>query len=293
MFNTRSLLARTRLLVLTSLTLLPLSACSADSINAVRDLLKEASVKTQSPAQSGGQTAAQPGFQPGGQTTSQPGAQTAPQPVRPGVAPGAGAQTGLQLQGQTQPGFTHPELPGKPAGYCERMLIRVRWGQFVSHPDVPVWTPWKGRLKTENAQLRLLNTIRYEASDQILPHPADVIGWMAHTKPHFDGFSAVMRFDHDLPAPKLILNTNYGHKVFTLPELSNLDFVRQVDKLGNRFQIMTQALPRVAGPCGDDMPLPEHPDFRFPDEDMNVDEQQETMPTPGPEPELAPEAQAL
>lgn len=289
MFNTRSLLARTRLLVLTSLTLLPLSACSADSINAVRDLLKEASVKTQSPAQPGGQTAAQPGAQ----TAPQPGAQTAAQPARPGMAPGAGVQTGLQLQGQIQPGLAHPELPGKPAGYCERVLIRVRWGQFVSHPALPVWTSWKGRIKTENAQLRLLNTIRYEAGDQILPNPADVIGWMAHTKPHFDGFSAVMRFDHDLPAPKLILNTNYGHKVFTLPELRNIDFVRQVDKLGNRFQIKTQALPRVAGPCSDNMTLPDHADFRFPDEDMNVDEQQETMPTPGPEPELAPESQAL
>lgn len=292
MDTTRSVVSRYRKLLLTSLALLPLTACSPDSINAVRGLLKEASASDS--AQGTGPTSSPASGPEAGQGRKpENGAQNhAAQPGRPGLTVGAAAEVGVQSHndGQSHPGETRPD---KHECFCERVLIRVRWGQFSHNPAIPVWTPWKGRLKAENGQLRMLNTILYEPRDQILPQPPNTIGWMAYTKPHYDGFSAVMRFEHDLPAPKLILNTNYGHKVFSLPELRNIDFTRQVDPLGNGFQIKSYPLPRLQGHCQDDMPVPDHPEFRFPDEDIQLDEKQETMPTPGPEPELAPEAQAL
>ncbi|MEZ0373607.1 MAG: hypothetical protein ACAI44_31240 [Candidatus Sericytochromatia bacterium] len=197
-----------------------------------------------------------------------------------------GVQVQSDMPDRTLPGDTLA-APPQGEGCCDRLVIRVRFGQFNFNPAAPL-TGWRGFLKAENAQLRLLHTILYEPGDQVLPQPPDTVGWLTRTKPHYDGFVSLMKIRRGGPAPKLVVHTTFGDRVFTFPELKHLNLTKVVDAFGNQFQIQSYLLPHDEAACADDSRvIQEDPAYDYPDQDKVVVEEQEETDGPATEPAIS------
>ena len=271
--------------LLASLAVLPLTACTPETLNAVTNLLKDQSLRTRTETN---------------QQTSRPDSEAAPvvnpahapRPMhlaepRPAYEPASEAQPAPVYEKPAEPGMADPP-PDKPLetapetmpelaiahstepGEHACALVRVRFGQFDYNPHAPL-TYWKGALKTQYGQMKLFYTVHFEDQDYIQMMENNELVWNTATKPHYDGFVALIKPLPDQPLPKLILHTPFGEKVFSYQDLAHLNATKLVDQAGNKFQISSYW---VQGGCADEAAIQEDPAYNYPDQDKQIIEDQ-------------------
>lgn len=116
--------------------------------------------------------------------------------------------------------------------------LRILWGQLRGNPEIEPVTDWSGQVATSSGAIAVLRTIAFEMpADHLLPREnRQEIGFVSHTRPHFDGLLLVIHSDGD-PTATFSFRTAAYSNTWALSELRDIHTVIPVDELGNAVAI--------------------------------------------------------
>jgi hypothetical protein len=120
----------------------------------------------------------------------------------------------------------------------ESFALRILWGQLRGDPEAESVLDWSGSISVSAGALAVLRTIAFERpADHLLRRDSrQALGFVSHTRPHFDGLLLVVR-DSDDPEATLTFETPTFSRSWRIQELREIDAVIGVDDIGNAVSL--------------------------------------------------------